>query len=117
MSQQHNHHKALFAPFKQAYYEGDKVALRAEMDKLFASDCLFHMLPFGDFTGVDAFFNTVIAPLFDAMPDLERRDFIIMAGPTEHGDDWLGCGGNFIGIRRPIFGYSPNRASSPYAVS
>ena len=98
MSQQHNHHKALFAPFKQAYYEGDKVALRAEMDKLFASDCLFHMCaPFGDFTGVDAFFDSVIAPLFDAMPDLERRDFIIMAGPTEHGDDWLGCGGNFIG--------------------
>ena len=98
MSQQHNHHKALFAPFKQAYYEGDKAALRAEMDKLFASDCLFHMCaPFGDFTGVDAFFDTVITPLFDAMPDLERRDFIIMAGPTEHGDDWLGCGGNFIG--------------------
>ena len=21
-----------------------------------------------------------------------------MAGPTEHGDDWVGCGGNFMGV-------------------
>ena len=112
------HHKALFAPFKHAFYEGDKTALKAEMQKLFAPDCLFHMChPFGDMTGPDAYFEAVISPLFDAMPDLERRDFIIMAGRTEQGGDWLVCGGNFFGTLPTLFGYPANRSPSPYALS
>ena len=42
-------------------------------------------------------FLRYLNPLFDAMPDLERRDWIIMGGRTEHGDDWVGCGGHYVG--------------------
>lgn len=97
MSELHSHHKTLIAPFRAALYEGDLARIRQEMDKLFAADCLFHMChPFGDITGVDAYFKQVIQPLFDAMPNCEARDFIVMAGITEHGGHWVGCGGNFI---------------------
>ena len=99
MSEIHQHHKSLLAPFRSAFYEGDLDNLRREMDKVFAADCVFHMChPFGDLIGVDAYFEAVIKPLFAALPDCERRDFIVMAGRTEHGGDWVGCGGNFIGI-------------------
>ena len=30
-------------------------------------------------------------------PDLERRDYIVMAGPDEFGNDWVGCGGYYTG--------------------
>ena len=30
------------------------------------------------------------APLLWALPDLERRDTIVMAGPTREGADWVG---------------------------
>lgn len=99
MADIHAHHKALIAPFRSAFYDGDLAGLRREMDKLFASDCVFHMChPFGDMTGPQAFFEAVIEPLFAALPDCERRDFIVMAGRTEHGGDWVGCGGNFMGV-------------------
>ena len=94
----HNHHKALFEPFRVAFYEGDQKAMQHAMAELFAPDCLFRMChPFGDITGPDAYFKEVLKPLFEAMPDLERRDFIVMAGPTDRNDHWVGCGGNFIG--------------------
>ena len=99
MSDLHQHHKDLIAPFRAAFYEGDQSALRTAMDQLFAPDCVFHMChPFGDIIGPDAYFTQVIAPLFAAIPDCERRDFIVMAGQTEHGGDWVGCGGNFMGV-------------------
>ena len=49
MRDKHLHHKSLLAPFRAAFYEGDIEAMRREMDKLFAADCVFHMChPFGD---------------------------------------------------------------------
>ena len=32
-----------------------------------------------------------------AWPDVERRDWIVMAGTDDHGGDWVGCGGHFMG--------------------
>ena len=56
--------------------------------------------PLGTTTGPTDFWSRVYAPLLAAMPDLERRDFIVMAGPR-WGDgksgNWAGLGGNFIG--------------------
>ena len=98
MADIHSHHKALFQPFRKAFYEGQETDIRHAMTQLFAPDCLFHMChPFGDIIGPDAYFEQVLAPLMTAMPNIERRDFIIMAGDTDHGGNWLGCGGNFIG--------------------
>ncbi len=37
------------------------------------------------------------------MPDLERRDMIVLAGTTPEGQDWVGCMGNYIGTFRAPF--------------
>ncbi|WP_425289161.1 ester cyclase [Yoonia algicola] len=31
------------------------------------------------------------------MPDLERRDMIVLTGTTPEGQDWVGCMGNYMG--------------------
>ena len=33
----------------------------------------------------------------EAMPDLERRDMIVLAGTTPEGQDWVGSMGNYMG--------------------
>ncbi len=76
----------------------DADAVRAALRGLIAPDAIIHMPhPLGDLRGPDAYFDTCYAPLFGAMPDLERRDWIVMGGQTEHGDDWIGCGGHYMG--------------------
>ncbi len=93
----HAQAKELINPWRKALYElkGDnaKKALRA-----IASDALFHMCaPFGDFEDSDDFYDAVFAPLIEAVPDIERRDYILMAGVDEHGSDWVGTGGFYMG--------------------
>ena len=41
--------------------------------------------------------DTAYLPLLRAMPDLERRDFLVMAGETR-GQNWVGCGGHYVGV-------------------
>jgi len=63
-----------------------------------APDAMFRVChPFGDLTGVDAFCDAVLEPLAASWRDLERRDWIVMAGPDEQGVDWVGCGGTYVG--------------------
>jgi predicted ester cyclase len=43
-----------------------------------------------------------------AIPDLERRDMIVMAGTTPEGQDWVGCMGNYMGtFLAPFLGIRP----------
>ncbi|NRB04297.1 MAG: ester cyclase [Rhodobacteraceae bacterium] len=73
-------------------------SVREILTNICAKDAVFHMPhPFGDLVGPDDFFDHCYQPLCDAMPDLERRDWIVMGGRTEHGDDWIGCGGHYMG--------------------
>ena len=53
--------------------------------------------PFGILNGSEIFFNTVYKPLFNALPDLERRDMILLAGTTPQGGNWVGSMGNYMG--------------------
>ena len=43
------------------------------------------------------------APLHAAIPDLERRDMIVMAGTTPEGQDWIGAMGNYMGTFKAPF--------------
>ncbi|AXT36736.1 polyketide cyclase [Phaeobacter sp. LSS9] len=68
------------------------------MTALFSAEAEIHLChPIGDMTGPDALYRTAYAPLLRAMPDLERRDWIVMAGETAKGEQWLGAGGHYIG--------------------
>jgi len=98
MTDIHTSNKARIAPLRAAMHTFDETAVRAALREIITSDAVIHMpYPFGDLTGPDALYDTCYAPLFTALPDLERRDWIVVGGVTEHGDNWIGCGGHYIG--------------------
>ena len=98
MSDIHTANKALIAPLRAALYDFDEASVRAALEAVIDADAVIHMpFPLGDMVGPGAFYSTFYAPLLAAMPDLERRDWIVMAGPDEHGANWIGCGGHYFG--------------------
>ncbi|MGB7317588.1 MAG: ester cyclase [Planktotalea sp.] len=101
--------KALIAPMQSAMSEFSEKDVRSALGDLFAPDATLKLChPFGDLTGPDALFDTCYAPLFAAMPDLERRDMIVMAGTTPEGADWIGLMGNYMGtFLAPWLGIAP----------
>jgi predicted ester cyclase len=90
--------KALIAPIRAAMGVFEDGRVRAALDTVVASDARLRFChPFGDLIGPRALFDICYAPLSTAMPDLERRDMIVMAGTTPEGQDWIGCMGNYMG--------------------
>lgn len=91
----HAAHRALIAPLRAAMYHG--TCVKAALADVMADDAVVHMCaPFGDMCGSE-FYAQVYAPLLAAMPDVERRDWIVMAGADDLGSDWVGCGGHYVG--------------------
>ncbi|GAA0774421.1 polyketide cyclase [Roseibium denhamense] len=94
----HTQHKSLIAPLRAAMYDFEESAVRRALSDLCGPGVVVHLChPFGDLDGADAFYTKAYAPLLKSIPDLERRDTIVMAGPTADGNDWLGCGGYYTG--------------------
>lgn len=99
---------AIIGPLRAAMYDG--VGVKAALANVFAEDAIVHMCaPFGDLAGRD-FYDQVYAPLLAAMPDVERRDWIVMAGDDDHGNAWVGCGGHYVGtFANPFLDVPPTR--------
>lgn len=94
----HNQNKIFIQQFRNMLYHCDGFQLKAQLSTVFAPDCDIHMAyPFRDLTGSDALFDVVYASLLEAIPDLERRDFIVMAGES-NGANWVGCAGHYMGV-------------------
>ncbi len=94
----HTDHKQLLAPIRAALYDLDLDLLRARLKAACAPEVSFNLCyPFETIAGVEDYVDRVYAPLARALPDLERRDHIVMAGPTPEGADWVGCGGYYCG--------------------
>lgn len=90
--------KSRLAAFQKATETFDAPAVRIEIDQLFSSSAKLSLChPFGELTGGESYLETCLNPLAQAMPDLERRDMIVMAGTTPEGQDWVGCMGNYMG--------------------
>ena len=99
MTSQHDTHRTLLQPLRKAQYEFEEGAVRAALRALCADDAVFRSpFPIAEATGPDAFYEAAYAPLLRAIPDLERRDWIVMSGPTDKGLDWVGCGGFYTGV-------------------
>jgi len=95
----HTAHKALLAPLRAAMYDFGEMAVRAELERLLSPACDVRMChPLGDISGAQAFYDVAYKPLFAALPDLERRDTIVIAGQTADGQDWVGCCGHYTGV-------------------
>lgn len=98
MSNIHNQHKQLLEPWRRAMYDIDSTQLKRQFQDVFAPDCVIHLAhPLGSLSGSESLFETIYKPLLQAIPDLERRDFIVMAGEAK-GQNWLGCAGHYMGV-------------------
>lgn len=100
--------KQLVGKLRAALYDCDVTALESELGKALAPDCVVHMaFPFEDLDGPAALFGEAYRPLLNAMPDLERRDFIYIGGESD-GQYWVGCAGHYVGVmKRPFLGIPP----------
>ncbi|MEX0276821.1 MAG: ester cyclase [Ruegeria sp.] len=94
----HDINRTLLTPLRAALYNWNDVDVQQVLETLCAPDAVFHCChPFGDQIGPRAFFENVLTPLRTAWPDAERRDWLVMAGEDEHGQNWVGCGGHYVG--------------------
>jgi predicted ester cyclase len=106
----HQYNKQLIGIFRTALYDFDPSKLKSQLRDIFAVDCDIHLaFPFEDLHGPDELFERAYQPLFTAVPDLERRDFILMAGEA-NGNNWVGCGGVYTGVfERPWLDIPPTQ--------
>jgi predicted ester cyclase len=94
----HNRNKALLAPLRQALYNFSGPQVQAALMAVFHPQAaVFLATPFEQLDGAAGLFSHALAPLYLALPDLERRDTIVMAGSVEPGQDWVGCCGYYTG--------------------
>jgi predicted ester cyclase len=98
MSDVHSQNQALLDPLRAAQYDWDTACLQRALMDIADPAAVFHLShPFGDIIGPEAFCQNALAPLADAWPDIERRDWLVMAGEDQDGQTWVGCGGHFYG--------------------
>ena len=71
--------------------------VQVTLEALCTSDCVVKLAyPFETMHGPTAFFETALAPLAAAFPDLEKRPFITMSGQSD-GLNWVGTAGHYVG--------------------
>ena len=106
----HQDNKQLITKLRNALYDCDAALLKHQLSEVFAHDCEIHLaFPFEDLTGPDELYERVYQPLLHALPDLERRDYIFMAGAA-NGDNWVGCAGHYVGVfERPWLDIPPTQ--------
>jgi predicted ester cyclase len=91
-------HKAVLAPLLSAMHDFEAANVKTLLKSLMEDHATAHMcFPFNDLVGPDQFYETCYTPLLSAMPDLERRDLIVMSGTTAAGHEWVGCAGHYLG--------------------
>lgn len=90
--------RRVLSEFRIAAYTFEEASVRDAMDRCFSPSASIHLChPFGDLQGPSDFYQSAYRPLLAAMPDLERRDIILMAGTTPEGSDWVAACGNYLG--------------------
>lgn len=94
----HQNSRALIGKLRRALYDCDPTLLKTQLDDIFAPNAAVHLaFPFEDLNGPGELFEQAYQPLLQAVPDLERRDFIVMAGMANDAA-WVGCAGHYIGV-------------------
>ena len=94
----HNRNKAIIGALRSALYDFDRGRLSSVVKNVFDPGCAVHLAnPFEDLDGPGGLLDQALFPLADAVPDLERRDTIVIAGSVL-GQDWVGCAGYYTGL-------------------
>lgn len=90
--------KSALAPLRMALSTASSDNLLPVLTAAFTPDATVKLChPLGEMSGPNALHARALGPLLAAMPDLERRDMIVLAGTTPEGQDWVGCMGNYMG--------------------
>lgn len=89
--------RSAIAPLRAALYDFEPVMAEAVVRDRLDGAVVRLSEPFGEGEGGEHLWRAGLAPLGRAMPDLERRDYILLAGATEAGADWIGAGGTYTG--------------------
>ncbi|PQM60197.1 MAG: polyketide cyclase [Rhodobacteraceae bacterium] len=90
--------KNIFNPFRLSQYDFEEEMVINQIKKLFDPDAYCHLpYPIGDVIGLENFYKKSVGSIFKSMPDLERRDYIVISGTTDNGDQWIGCSGFYCG--------------------
>ena len=90
--------RAQIATLSLAMRNFDPISVKSGLADFMALDAKVHLChPFGDMEGPEMLYEVAYAPLFTALPDLERRDWIISTGMDADGADWIGCAGHYMG--------------------
>ncbi len=102
--------KQLIGKLGAALYDCDVQALPGQLREIFAPDCAVRLpTPFEELAGPDGLFEHAYRPLLNAIPDLERREFITIAGLSE-AEAWVGCAGHYMGVfAQPWLDIPPTR--------
>ena len=94
----HQRNRELIARLNEALYHWDDPSVAAIIEELFAPDATMQLaFPFETMDGPGAWQSEALGALRQAMPDIERRSYITMAGPDSYGNSWVGCGGYYTG--------------------
>ena len=94
----HSQNKALLRPLRQALYDYDPDRVHSALLQVFHQDAKVHLAyPFINIAGAEGLYTKALRPLYAAIPDLERRDTIVIAGTSLNGSDWVGCCGYYTG--------------------
>lgn len=102
--------KKWIEPFRVALSLGDLTALKTILPDLFDDEVILNLChPFGTLNGPEPLIEDALSPLQQAIPDLERRDMILLAGTTPEGQHWVGCMGNYMGTFTSPSSISPRR--------
>lgn len=97
MSNKHLNNKRYIQRFNQALYdyEGDQV--QQIITELFAEDAVIQLAyPLETLSSREALYHEAFQPLHQAIPDLERRCYILMAGEAA-ATNWVGTAGYYTG--------------------
>ena len=93
-----NRIKNLLQSYRQATQSYCPDSVKQVLSRCFSENADLKMCyPFGDLSGSEQFQSVCLDSLYSAMPDLERRDMIVLSGETPEGQCWIGTMGNYMG--------------------
>ena len=109
MSDQFAAARDLLSPVRAAMYDWDASGIRSAFAAAAAPNAVFQLAsPFETLGNAADFARGALDVLERAWPDVERRDYIVMAGDDPIGATWVGCAGFYTGtFARPFLGIPP----------
>ena len=90
--------KEFLKPLLNSMRSFNEYNVKKSLELLFSDSVNIKMChPFGILNDSESFFHTAYRPLLSALPDLERRDYIVISGTTEKNYSWVGTCGVYCG--------------------